>query len=201
MTAEDPISYRREAEHLMLVRLLLAQGAFEDALRLARRLQAQAQTEGRVGRLIECLIVQALAHQGRREWAQAAATLEQALLLAQPEGFVRLFLDEGDALAKLLLQAKTHGTAAGFAAALLAALGTTEASPQPLAQRLIEPLTARELEVLRLIDAGKSNHEIAADLIISPATAKRHISNLYGKLGAASRTQALALARDLDLLR
>jgi LuxR family maltose regulon positive regulatory protein len=201
LTPEDEIPYRREAEYLVLVRLLLAQGDYGRARALAGRVRVQAEAAPRIGRVIEGLLLQALVYQGQQEYAQALAHLEQAFVLAQPERYVRPFLDEGEAMAKLLQRAKTHGLAPHVAAELLAALDSDGGSPRPFGQGLVEPLTERELEVLQRIAAGDSNQEIAEHLVISPATVKRHISNLYGKLGAASRTQALALARDRGLLR
>ena len=125
----------------------------------------------------------------------------KAFALARPEGYVRTFLDEGEPMAKLLYQAKAHGMGAGYAAELLAALGNPSGSALPPAQLLIEPLTPRELELLRLIEAGHTNQEIAAKLVISMPTVKRHISNIYTKLGANSRTQAIARGKELNLFK
>jgi LuxR family maltose regulon positive regulatory protein len=114
---------------------------------------------------------------------------------------VRTFLDEGEPMAKLLYQAKTHSVGTGYAAELLATLGNASGSALPPAQLLIEPLTERELELLKLIEAGFSNQEIAAKLVISLPTVKRHISNIYTKLGASSRTQAVARGKELNLFK
>ena len=102
-------------------------------------------------------------------------------------------------MAKLLYQAKAHQPGTGYAAELLAALGGANDRKLPPAQLLIEPLSPRELEVLTLIETGHSNQAIAARLVISITTVKRHISNIYAKLGVTSRTQAVARARELRL--
>ncbi|MCB0014253.1 MAG: hypothetical protein KDE34_20210 [Anaerolineales bacterium] len=139
---------------------------------------------------------------------QAAATLAQALALAEPEGFVRLFVDEGPPVAELLnrVNASPEGRRrTTYIRKLLAAFphhpaeavaSPSVSTPQPL----IEPLSERELEVLRLIAAGKSNKEIARLLVIAPGTVKKHLNNIYGKLGVHSRTQALVRANALELL-
>jgi LuxR family maltose regulon positive regulatory protein len=200
LALEDEIPYRLEPAYLIWLRVLLAQGDHEAALRLAERLLKPAEATGRTGRLIEGLVLQALARQGQRDTVQAVALLERAIGLAQPEGYRRVFLDEGEPVARLLYQAKSHRNGKGLAAELLAAMGQAAGREAPPAQLLIEPLTMRELEVLKLIEAGHSNQEIAARLVVSIATVKRHISNIYAKLGVQSRTQALARVRDLTLL-
>jgi LuxR family maltose regulon positive regulatory protein len=199
ITPDDPVPYLREPEYLTLLRLLLAQGDQDAALALSERLLHRAEAAHRLGRVIEILALQALAWQGKKDMAQALAALERALWLAQPEGYLRVFLDEGEPMAKLLYQAKSHRMGAGYAAELLSAQGRASGAPQPPAQLLIEPLTLRELEVLKLIEAGHSNQEIGDRLVISMPTVKRHISNIYAKLGVKSRTHAVSLARELGL--
>jgi LuxR family maltose regulon positive regulatory protein len=196
---DDAVPYLREPEYLTLLRLLLAQGDQDAALALSERLLHRAEAANRLGRIIEILALQALAWQGKKDMPQALAALERALLLAQPEGYVRVFLDEGEPMAKLLYQAKSHRMGTGYAAELLSALGRASGATPPPAQLLIEPLTMRELEVLRLIEAGLSNQGIGDRLVISIPTVKRHISNIYAKLGVKSRTQAVSLARELGL--
>ncbi len=199
LTVEDEIPYSREPEYLLLLRLLLAQGKYDSFQSLAQRLLHMAEAAKRVGRVIEVLVLQALAFQGKRDMDQALSALERALALAQPEGYCRVFLDEGEPMAKLLFQAKAHRMGQGYASELLSALGEafrTELSP---AQLLIDPLTLRELEVLKLIEGGYSNQDIADRLVISMPTVKRHISNIYAKLGVESRTQAVSLGKELRL--
>jgi LuxR family maltose regulon positive regulatory protein len=135
-------------------------------------------------------------------------TLAGALALAEPEGYVRTFVDEGAPMAELLsevLEALQRGRLdppipAHYIRKLLAALERDDAGARLPAKRLPEPLSGRELEVLQLVAAGKSNSQIAAELFISVGTVKTHINNLYRKLDARSRTQAVARARELDLI-
>ena len=126
--------------------------------------------------------------------------MERALILAEPEGYVRVFIDEGAAMRELLRQAAMSDRTGAYARRLLLALEPTAAHAHPTVTGLAEPLTARELEILRLIAAGLRNQEIADQLFISPATVKRHIANTYGKLNAGHRTEALARANELNLL-
>jgi LuxR family maltose regulon positive regulatory protein len=197
--AEDEIAYLREPLFLVLVRLLLAKGEYDAALALSRRLLEKAEAANRLGRVIEILALEALAFRGKRDMDRALAVLERALSQAEPEGYTRVFLDEGEPMARLLYQARAHGVSGAYASQLLAALDRTCATPPPPGQRLIEPLTRRELELLKLIRAGCTNQDIADKLVISIPTVKRHISNINSKLGAKNRTQAVSLARELGL--
>jgi LuxR family maltose regulon positive regulatory protein len=200
ITPDGDLPYGRETELIILLRLSLAEGDHDAALRLAGRLLPQVESAGRNGRVIELLVLRALAFQGRGETDAAVACLGRALSLARPERYVRSFLDEGEALARLLYLAKSRDIEGGYAAELLAT-ARKGGGAQVLARQLLpQPLTRRELEVLRLIDRGCSNQDIAAQLYISLATVKRHISNIYTKLDARGRTQALSRSRDLGLL-
>jgi LuxR family maltose regulon positive regulatory protein len=198
IAVDDDIPYLREPEYLILLRVLLARGDHNAALALSERLLKPAEATHRMGQVIEILVLQALAFQAKKDMAHALATFERAVSLAQPEGYVRVFLDEGEPMARLLVQAKGHRI--GYAAELLAAMGGPAGATQPPAQPLIEPLSAREIEVLKLLESGCSNQEIAARLVISLPTVKRHISNIYAKLGVKSRTQAISLGRELRLV-
>ncbi|HLO27928.1 MAG TPA: LuxR C-terminal-related transcriptional regulator [Anaerolineales bacterium] len=199
LAIDDDIPYWREPEYVILLRLLLAKGDYEAALALSQRLLQQAETAGRMGSVIEILILQALAFQARKDIEHSLPALERALGLAQLEGYVRLFLDEGEAMTRLLCQARSRQAGSGYAAELLSTVGKVPDMVQPSMQLLIEPLTTREMEVLRLIEAGCSNQDIAAQLVISNATVKRHISNIYAKLGVKSRTQAVAIGKELRI--
>ena len=179
----DEIPYQRESEYVLLLRVLLARGEHEAAIKLSSRLLQQAQTIGQVGLAIEALVLQALARQGKKEAEGALSALDKALALARPEGYVRLFLDEGEAMTRLLCQVQSRQVGNGYAAVLLSMIGKSSSMTQPSMQLLSEPLTARELEVLKLIEAGCSNQAIAGQLFISIPTVKRHISNIYTKLG------------------
>ena len=201
---------QQEDEALLVARLALAQGQTQAALQQLAPWKAQAEAQGRVHAVLEMLILEAMAHQADRAIPQAQATLVHALRLAHPERYERLFVDEGQTMAALLNSAlktiEEHDLAA-YARGLLEAfererLGAPAASadstlhPSPL----VEPLTSQEQRVLQLVAEGLSNQQIATQLVISLATAKKHVSNLLGKLGAASRTQALIRAREYDLL-
>ncbi|HVO71087.1 MAG TPA: LuxR C-terminal-related transcriptional regulator [Aggregatilineaceae bacterium] len=196
-------------EQLALARLVLETDSrnptpLDDALHLLNRVGTAAESAGMVGTLIEALVLTALVHQGRQESASAIDTLGQALALAAPEGYIRVFVDEGPPLARLLYQALERGLYPDYVGRLLAAfpsVDTARSVPQRARDvALIEPLSARELEVLRLIADGLSNQEIAQRLFLSLRTVKYHSGNIYGKLGVKNRTQALRKARELGLL-
>jgi LuxR family maltose regulon positive regulatory protein len=175
-------------------KLALAQGdKTEAAVILSERYQTAAQAGIRYAQ-IEIRILQALA---ANDDEQALVYLAEALTAAQPEGYVRIFVDQGNALVPLLRRVAHKGIAPGYVAQLLSAMAETAGAPPSLAQPLIEPLSEREMEVLQLLAAGKSNQAIAAELVLSVGTVKAHN---YGKLGVRSRTQAVARARELNLL-
>ncbi len=139
---------------------------------------------------------------GRR--ADALASLERALTQAEPEGYVQLFLDEGEPLAALLRRVVSSGVARAYARRLLDAFDRRAPKQEPVAapgpSPLVEPLTERETEVLRLMAAGLSNREIADELVLAMGTVKAHLHNIYGKLGVRGRVEAAARARELHLL-
>jgi LuxR family maltose regulon positive regulatory protein len=193
---DTPITYLLEVEYLTLARLWIAQGHMEAAEALLLRLHQAATAAKRDGTLIEILVLQAITFAAQKRSEEALPALAQALSLAEPEGFVRVFLDEGAPMAELLRQAVAQKLRASYALELLEALGEVAAAPQPL----VEPLSERELEVLRLIAAGYSNQEIAQELVVAVSTVKKHISNTFGKLAVGKRTQAVAKARELGLL-
>jgi LuxR family transcriptional regulator, maltose regulon positive regulatory protein len=144
----------------------------------------------------------ALAQQEAHRSAQSERELRQALALAEPEGYRRIFLDEGSPLEELLDRLHLGGAAGAYVRSLLADLRSLAAVREgsPLSP-LVEPLTRRELEVLRLIAEGASNQEIAEALVIALGTVKKHITTIFAKVGVTSRTQLLARARDLGLLQ
>jgi LuxR family maltose regulon positive regulatory protein len=176
-----------------------------------------AEADERTSSLIEILTLEALALQAAGDATAAVTTLARALSLAEPEGYVRTFVDEGAPMAALLqrvLETQKEGrlttTVAnippGYIGKLLAAINgkttpLTRMSPRQTAGSLVEPLSERELEVLRLIASGASNRDIARKLFLSLATVKTHINNLYRKLQVRTRTQAVARARELKLLQ
>jgi LuxR family maltose regulon positive regulatory protein len=206
LDADDDPVYQLEIGHMVLARLLIAQGRQDEALRLLQRLLESAQAGGRTSRVIEILNLQALAAQTGDDTTKAMDSLEQALSLAEPGGFVRIFVDEGPPMARLLYQALDRGIAPDYTRRLLTAFPVVEpektapSSTQVLKSELIETLSEREIEVLQLIAEGLTNREIAVRLFLSVNTVKAHSSNIYGKLGAHNRTQAVATAQTLGIL-
>ena len=197
----------------MLARVLLAQGQPGQALALLDRLHAAAAAQGRAGSVIEAGALRALALAASGEEAAAVAALAGALTLACPQGYVRVFADEGPPMAALLgrlIAAQRSGQAAagvplGYLARLLRAFGPEHAVPDAgpgaaAVPGIVEPLTSRELEVLGLLAAGRSNQAIAGQLVVTLDTVKKHVSHVLGKLGAANRTEAVARARELGLI-
>ncbi|MEZ4663853.1 MAG: LuxR C-terminal-related transcriptional regulator [Caldilineaceae bacterium] len=178
------------------------------ALILLEELQHRAERAARQGRVIEICVLQALAHNAVGEEAQALSQLGQALVRAEPEGYMRTFVDEGAPMARLLYAAAEQQIAPIYVGKLLLAfdadLLTAETTPQAarrcMTEELIEPLSTREIEVLQLIAEGCTNQEIANQLVLSLGTVKVHTRNIYGKLGVRSRTQAASKARAFDLV-
>jgi LuxR family maltose regulon positive regulatory protein len=211
--ANDELSEWLEIEYCTLARWQIAERHADDALRLLRQLAAAAELAGRMGRLIEIRALQALAYQAQSETAAAVDHLARALALAAPERYVRVFADEGAPMAALLRAAYARRIMPDYVATLLAAFPQTmndeerTMKEEPLthrssfiAQPWVEPLTARELDVLRLVVAGRSNRAIASELIVAVGTVKAHLNSIFGKLGVTSRTQAIMRANDLHLV-
>jgi LuxR family maltose regulon positive regulatory protein len=148
---------------------------------------------------IKILALQALVFHAQGDSQEALSALSRALSLAEPEGYVRTFIDEGQPMTRLLRLALSRGIAPDYVSRLLGAIDEEVELAPPAMESLIEPLTERELEVLRLIVAGLSNPEIAEELFIAISTVKSHVNHIYGKLGVESRTQALLRAQDLGL--
>jgi LuxR family maltose regulon positive regulatory protein len=202
-----PIPYLHEEEYLLLARLLLAQaqqtGGAETSDLLASagqilgQILAEARNTRRTGRVLEVLVLQALIHHTGHRSETALAALAEALHLAEPEGYLRMFLDEGEPLVELLRQAAARKIGSGYVSRLLAAMGH-QGITLPSAD-LLDPLSERELEILQLISQGMSNKELAEKLVLTVGTIKWHLNNIYSKLGVRSRTQAVARARKLGL--
>jgi LuxR family maltose regulon positive regulatory protein len=206
LSSDDEPDYPREPAYLVLARVLLAQDDPGSALTLLQRQLGAAVSQGRAGSIIEIQALRALALAARGDHASALGALTEALTLARRPGYVRVFADEGAPMRALLAQlpaarpGQQHAarrTEPGYPAALLPAFGRADAVPPP---GMAEPLTGRELEVLRLIAAGRSNQRIARELFVSLDTVKKHVTHLLGKLGAANRTEAAARARQLGLI-
>jgi ATP/maltotriose-dependent transcriptional regulator MalT len=215
LSAQDDLSYLHEFEHITLARVLLAryksdreERSIHETMGLLERLLQAAEEGGRMGSVIEILVLQALAHEAQGESPSALVPLERALTLAEPEGYVRVFVDEGLPMARLLAEAAAHGIMPDYTAKLLAALEAEEHKsadeshlPHALpAQSLTEPLSQRELEVLHLIAEGLSNREISERLFLALITVKGHNRNIFRKLQVRRRTEAVARARKLGLL-
>jgi ATP/maltotriose-dependent transcriptional regulator MalT len=208
---DDDLRYPRESEYLALARVRIAQARddpaspfLQDVLHLLNRLLRDAEAKARMNSALEILVLRALALEVQGERTGALSTLERALVLAEPEGYIRLFVDEGEPILALLRQAYARGIVSDYVATLLSESGEQHAPTlppsSPRSGLLLEPLTEREGEVLRLLLEGASNREIARRLVLSVNTVKRHVYNLCGKLSVQSRTQAIARARTLNLL-
>jgi LuxR family maltose regulon positive regulatory protein len=204
---------QREVEYLTYARVLLVQGRAAAVLPLLQRLLSSAESQGRMGSTLEALILQALAQQSLGDAAGALAAIGQALVIAEPEGYIRLFVDERAPMAQLLARSRTDRRSGDrvsprYRDQLLVLLGdrsvlgpTAAATPaRPGMTTLVEPLRERELEVLRLIAAGHSNGAIADRLVITVSTVKWYVNAIFAKLQVESRTQAVARARELHLL-
>jgi LuxR family transcriptional regulator, maltose regulon positive regulatory protein len=215
LSVQDDLSYVREFEHITLARVLLAQYRNEsadhsivEAIGLLERLLAAAQEGGRMGSVIEILILEALAHEAQGNIPVSLIPLEQALTLAEPEGYIRMFLDEGTPMAQLLREAAAHEIRPGYTGKLLAAFEaqgqkSANASPipaSPTSQSLIEPLSQRELEVLRLFKTELSGPEIARELTIALSTVRTHTESIYSKLNVKTRRAAVQRAIELNLI-
>jgi LuxR family transcriptional regulator, maltose regulon positive regulatory protein len=216
LRTEDQPGYPWEGEYLVLARVLLAQRQPDRALGLLARLHSQAAAQQRTGSVIELGALEALALAADGDQVAGLAALAQALALAAPEGYMRVFVDEGVPMARLLgrLAAAQRTGQVALPAAVTpdyldrlarafqphtAALSTSRQATG--AAGLVAALSDRELQVLRLLAAGRSNQQIADELVVVLDTVKRHVGHILDKLGAANRTQAVARARALGLLR
>jgi LuxR family transcriptional regulator, maltose regulon positive regulatory protein len=206
LSADDDLSYLREYEHLTLARLLLARyraerddRTLQAALGLLDRLLPAAQEGERGAVVLEVLLLQALAHHAGGDIAAALGALRRAVSLGQPEGYVRLFADEGPPMAALLKAGTNQGAARGYVRRLLAAATRTQQGPAR-STALVEPLSDRELDVLRLLGTDLDGPDIARQLSVSLNTMRTHTKNIYAKLGVTSRRAAVRQAHELNLL-
>jgi LuxR family maltose regulon positive regulatory protein len=228
LSVNDPLGrdecgpyYPREREYLTLARVRIAEArenaggvCLSEVLVLLGRLLVDAEAKGRIHSVLEILLLRALALEVQGDRRGALAVLGRVLDWAEPEGYVRLFLDEGPPMMALLRQAKLQGIAPGYSARLLATWNEPQAAATHLrrgnrerspgvarrAPSLVEPLTCREREVLQLLLDGASNREIACQLVLSVNTVKKHVLNICGKLNTQSRAQAIVKAQALHLL-
>lgn len=211
LTIDGTLSYHHDLHHRNLARLLLVQGQREpdgpylaQALALLDRLLAAAERAGWVQEEIQVLILQALAHRSAAQMEAAYRALARAVMLARPGGYVRLFVDEGPVLGELLYPL-VHDVNGDYVTELMAALAvdggeTAVFSPTYPASSLVDPLSERELDVLRLLPTHLSSTEIAEELFVAPSTVRSHIKNIYSKLNVHSRADAVVRAEALRLL-
>jgi LuxR family maltose regulon positive regulatory protein len=213
-----PIDYARDEDYLAYAEVCLAQGRansdrslLQQNADLLQRIIAAASDKGRYRQVLRAQVLLALTHAALGRDGATFTALEQALLLGEPEGFVRSFITQGEALRSLLAECRARlekqpaeARLLAYADRLLAAFPATEsaatASPQSAASNLIEPLSDRELDVLRLIAADRSNQEIASELYLSVNTVKTHIQHIYEKLNVSSRLSVVEEARRLKIL-
>ncbi len=206
--SDDQFRFENELTHITQVRVLIAQNKPDEAIGLLTRLEETALSAGRIGRVLEILLLHALALRQSGDSEQSLMVLTKCLAFAEPEGYVRLFLDEGQPMRLLLAQWLAHNgpdPLRDYAVRLLSAFDAETQSAiyqekAPPTSNLVQPLSQRELEVLHLIALGKTNQEIARQLIVSPGTVKAHTASIYRKLEVANRTEAVARARDLGIL-
>ncbi len=215
LSGEDELSYLREFEHITLARILLThykrdrtEASIREAITLLERLLTAAEEGKRMGSVIEILVLQALAHQMMDDLPAARLLLERALMLAEPEGYIRIFLDEGADMAQLLREAVRLGIMPSFTGNLLAACGVEEqARPGDTpalavspSQPLVEPLSRRELEILGLLQTELSVPEIASELVIAASTVRTHTKSIFSKLNVNNRRAAVKRAAELNLI-
>jgi LuxR family maltose regulon positive regulatory protein len=207
---DDDVAFQDLEQYSVYAQILIRQGE-RDASRLVEaealleRLDKIAQASGAGAYELAFLVWRADAIHKQGNVERALPVLERALQLAEPEGVVHIFIEGGDAMARLLWQATTRGLASNYAGRLLADMGVAteqkgRIAKPPLSKVLIEPLTDRELEVLRLLSTGLTGPEIAEELVISVHTFRSHVKSIYGKLGAHSRIEAVARAQELNLM-
>ncbi|HEX6035037.1 MAG TPA: LuxR C-terminal-related transcriptional regulator, partial [Anaerolineales bacterium] len=208
-TSHDPFRYEDELTHITQARVFLAQNKLEEAIYLLSCLEKFAQLGGRTGRLIEIIILKALALQEMGRHAQANLALTKCLTLANLGGYVRVFLDEGEPMRLLLAQWLAHASSRPLHDYAMRLLSQFDVPPQVVASaqeiaspvgELVELLSRRELEVLHLMALGRTNQEIALQLVVSRGTVKAHTASIYRKLDVANRTEAVARARQLGIL-
>jgi LuxR family transcriptional regulator, maltose regulon positive regulatory protein len=212
LTVNDELRFTREFEHITLARMLIAEGkserkagSLDEATRLLQRLLQAAETGGRMGSAIQVLLLQALAFQAQSDTSSALTALERALALAGPEGYVRIFADEGEAMRSLIEKVSRNPDhpLSGYADKLLAAFAQPPAAPKtPVIRQksdIMEPLSERELEVLKLLRSELSGPEIARQMIVSLNTLRTHTKNIFNKLGVNNRRAAIRRAHELHL--
>jgi LuxR family transcriptional regulator, maltose regulon positive regulatory protein len=209
LSVRDDLGYLREFEHITLAKLLVARYKSDredrfmvEAMEFLERLLHAAEAGKRTGSAIEILVVQALAHHTQGDIPAALVPLERVLTLAEPEGYVRIFVDEGRPMAALLEAAMKQGIAFNYVRLLLTAFSKAEGSPpatQVVSEPLSERLSERERDVLRLLGTDLSGPDIARELMVSLNTVRTHTKNIYDKLGVNNRRAAVRRSEELGL--
>jgi LuxR family maltose regulon positive regulatory protein len=212
LSVENELSYLHEFNHITLARVLLAcyqrnhaDGSISGVVGLLERLLKAAEERGGKGSVIEILVLQAIAYHAQGDLPAALLPLQHALALAEPQGFIRMFLDEGSSMLQLLRETSARKIKPDYTDKLLADFESEKRKSEDkpdllLAQSLIEPLSQRELKILQLIAQGLSNREIGDRLFLALDTIKGHNRKIFDKLQVQSRTEAIARARELGLL-
>jgi LuxR family maltose regulon positive regulatory protein len=209
LSSGDLFRFENELTHITQARVLIAQNRPNKAIALLSHLEETARSAGRMGRVIEILLLEALAMREPGDSEHAILALTKCLTLAEPEGYVRVFLDEGRPMQMLLAQWLARAGASPVRDYARHLLSQFDAEPHVVAAAqekasptgdLVEPLSQRELEVLHLVALGRTNQEIARQLIVAPGTVKAHTASIYRKLDVANRTEAVARARQLGIL-
>lgn len=204
---DESSPYLNKYKNITLARILIVKGQYEESTRLLQGMLEESEVGGDITRAIEILILQALALHAGGDTNRAVDMLDRALALAEPRGFYRIFVDEGQAMAHLLYKTLNRGIAPEYVNQLLRAFpGDESEQVEPSSSQVselgyIEPLSEREIEVLNLIAEGLTNPEIATRLVLSLYTVKTHTRNIYSKLGVNNRTQAVSKARTLGILK
>jgi LuxR family maltose regulon positive regulatory protein len=196
----EEIKFHRFDELMVFARVLIARGSHNEAVDLLTRMMKTVEEAAWLGRLIETRVLLALAYQARGKRDESMDALEQVLITKKPEGYVRIFVDEGDPMKALLRAAETRDIAPDYVPRLLAAFETENVQVvPPSVTSLIDPLSERELEVLRLLKTDLSGPEIADQLMIALSTMRTHTQNIYSKLGVSNRRAAVRRAEELNL--
>lgn len=206
---ENLFSFNTELKNLTLARVYIAQDRLNDAMDLLSQLEINAQSGGRTGRLIKIIILKAMALQKTGNSPEALLALEDSLKLAMSRGYIRTFLDESAPMQMLLAQWLAHGSTSSLRDYVVHLLSQFDVETETISATqkettpndiLIEPLTERELEVLHIMALGKTNHEIAQQLVVARGTVKAHTASIYRKLDVSNRTEAVTRARQLGIL-
>lgn len=205
LSVKDEASYLGEYEHLTLARVRLAEGSFAGVHEMLERLLALAQSQNRTGSTVEILLTQALVHQAQGNQPESIAALERALTLTEPEGYIRIYADEGEAMQALLAKHLSNRDLSDYVERILAVFPQSTLPQNQKSKiknrqsEIVEPLSEREMEVLKLLRGELSGPEIAERLIVSLNTLRTHTKNIFNKLGVNNRRAAVRRAEELDL--